>query len=212
MNGQFEDVDVLNKCVDYVRLQNVTHVILPYRVSGKQFDGFFDQPIEVREPKYPEISVWIYPLKHALAHVRIISELTDRCPAEILDIDSFWPESSGESLYESGRFGTHDIGFAKIVSETPNTLTVKTKSDQAGHLFIANTYSPNWQAFLDGSAVPQQVRRTNYAFQSVPLPAGEHTVVLKYTCPAFWRGLWISLSGLAVLLLTAVIGYRCRWL
>ena len=212
MTGQKDDSGLVDLGIDYYRLQNVTHVVLPHRLPDGLASTFLDTPAEVREPQYPEISVWVYPLKHTLSRVRIVSDLVDKCPAEILDIDSYWIDSVGESLYEPGRFGTHDIGFAEISSETPNTLTVKTKSDQAGHLFIANTYSPNWQAFLDGSAVPQQVRRTNYAFQSVPLPAGEHTVVLKYTCPAFWRGLWISLSGLAVLLLTAVIGYRCRWL
>ncbi|MDO5297409.1 MAG: YfhO family protein [bacterium] len=211
MTGQSSEPELVRQFFDYYRMQNVAHVILPHRISGEIVNEFFSTPIEVAEPKYPEISVCVYPLKNTLPRVRLISALTDKCPAEILDIDSYWTDSSGESLYEADRFGSHDIGLANIIAETPNTLTIKTKCDRVGHLFIANTYSPNWQAFIDDSAVPHQVQRTNYAFQSVPVPAGEHTVVLKYTCPAFWKGLWISLGGLAALLLTAFIGYQCRW-
>ncbi|MDO5296965.1 MAG: YfhO family protein [bacterium] len=210
MTGQLENPELVRQVFDYYRMQNVTHVILPHRISGGIVKEFFSEPIEVVDPKYSDISVWIYPVKNVQSRVRLISALADKCPDEVMDIDSFWLSSSGVSCYEPGKFGAYDIGSAEIIAETTNTLTVKTKCDQPAHLFIANTYSPHWQAFVDGSAVPLKVQRTNYAFQSVPVSAGEHTVTLEYTCPSFWRGLWISLSGMIALLITALISYRYR--
>ncbi|MBQ7569254.1 YfhO family protein, partial [bacterium] len=206
------DDGMTRRLMDYCRLQNVTHAVFPFRLQEGMAAEFFGAPAEVAEPGCPGMSVWVYPLKDALPRVRLVADLADRCPAEILDIDALWSSPSGASLYEPGGFGAQGIGSAEIAGETPNTLTVRTKCDRDAHLFIANTYSPNWQAFIDGSSDPQPLRRTDYAFHSLPISAGEHTVLLKYTCPAFWRGLWISLGGLAALAILAAIGYRCRWL
>ena len=211
-SGQSDNPAAVAACMDYYRLQNVTHVVLPHRISSPLADELLLSPVQVSDGQCPAAAVWIYAVKKPLPKVRLISELVNKCPNEVLDIARLCDENDADAYYEPGRFGSCDVGSAEITAETPNTLTVKTKCDRPSHLFIANTYSPNWQAFVDGSAEPLQVRRTNYAFQSVPVPAGEHIVLLKYTCSAFWRGLWISLSGLAVLLLAVFTGYRYRWL
>ena len=210
--GQSDHPALAASCMDYYRLQNVTHIVLPHRIAGKLVDELLDSPVQVSDEQCSAATVWIYAVKNPLPKVRLVSELVKKCPDEILNIDRLCNINDTESFYEPGRFGSYDIGSAEITAETPNTLTVKTKCDRPSHLFIANTYSPNWQVFVDGSAEPLQVRRTNYAFQSVPVPAGEHKVVCKYTCPAFWRGLWVSLSGLAVFVLIVFVGYRLKLL
>lgn len=44
-------------------------------------------------------------------------------------------------------------------------------------LVIANLYSPFWKAFIDGKIT--EIHRTNYIFQGIVVPAGEHSIELK---------------------------------
>jgi hypothetical protein len=53
-------------------------------------------------------------------------------------------------------------------------------------VFISQAYYHNWQARVDGKAVP--LWRANYAFQAVEVPAGRHEVTLVYRDRMFWIG------------------------
>jgi hypothetical protein len=59
---------------------------------------------------------------------------------------------------------------------------------------IAQTYSQNWRAFIDGSRVP--LFRANVAFQAIEIPAGKHFVRLVYRDQWFYAGLAFSAIGL----------------
>jgi uncharacterized membrane protein YfhO len=64
-------------------------------------------------------------------------------------------------------------------------------------LVVAESWYPGWRATLDGE--PVGILRANYLSQGVVVPAGEHTVDLRYTPGAFIYGAWISaLSALAI--------------
>jgi len=39
------------------------------------------------------------------------------------------------------------------------------------------------------------------------LPAGKHTVLMEYTAPAFWKGVYVSGFTLVVVAALAVYGY-----
>ncbi len=59
---------------------------------------------------------------------------------------------------------------------------------------IAQTYYPNWHAFVDGRPAP--LWRANDAFQAVLIPAGQHHIHLAYVDGAFRLGAMISLATL----------------
>jgi hypothetical protein len=62
-------------------------------------------------------------------------------------------------------------------------------------LVAAQMYYHSWQASVDGKPVP--LWRANYAFQALAVPAGRHSVTLRYEDRAFFIGVMISLATLA---------------
>ena len=68
-----------------------------------------------------------------------------------------------------------------------------------GFLLLADMYYPGWRAEVDG--VPTPIYRANISVRGIALPKGQHTVRFSYDAAPFFRGLWISLTALGVLLL-----------
>jgi hypothetical protein len=79
---------------------------------------------------------------------------------------------------------------------SPEHLVIGTGGGRRGVLVVRNTWAPGWTATVDGR--PASILPTNYAFQGVFVPKGQHTVQLKYHDPAIGQGLLIS--GVAWLL------------
>lgn len=68
---------------------------------------------------------------------------------------------------------------------------------------VAQTYYPNWRAFVDGRPAP--ILRANEAFQAVEIPAGRHHLHLAYVDSAFRIGAGISLAAFMVCLVGLLI-------
>ena len=88
----------------------------------------------------------------------------------------------------------------------PDRLRLRTESDAPGLLVLSEGYDPGWRAEVDGKSAPVLV--ANHALRAVPLPAGAHTVELRYEPPGLRLGLAITLIGYA--LLAALLCGR-RW-
>jgi hypothetical protein len=102
-------------------------------------------------------------------------------------------------------------GIAEITAYAPERVEIRTVSDSPGLLVLADSYYPGWQATIDDESAP--VLATNYLFRGVPIPAGEHTVVMEYQARGWRQGLaWAALgAGMAMgLLLLGGIGRRRR--
>lgn len=83
-----------------------------------------------------------------------------------------------------------------LLEDSPDQQVVRTHSAQPGFLVIADTFYPGWEATLDGA--PRPIYPANVAFRAVAVPAGEHTVCLRYRPPVAW--LVAPLLGLGLLL------------
>ena len=95
-------------------------------------------------------------------------------------------------------------GSAEIVAYAPEQVEIRTKSDAPGLLVLADSYYPGWTALMDGEPAP--VLATNYLFRGVPVPAGEHSVVMHYRSAGWERGLLVALFGLLLTLLLLMVG------
>lgn len=71
-----------------------------------------------------------------------------------------------------------------------------------GWLFIADTWYPGWKAKLDGQ--PIEIKRADYVFMAVPVPAGDHQIELEFQGDAFIAGLWLTVSGFCM---TIILGF-----
>jgi hypothetical protein len=99
-------------------------------------------------------------------------------------------------------------GSARLDVYQPEHVVISVTDARPGLLVLDDNQLPGWTATLDGRPVP--VHTTDYLFRGVAVPAGRHTVQFRYQ-PASWKIGWlISLAALAVLLLTAGLGWRAR--
>ena len=98
---------------------------------------------------------------------------------------------------------------AAIVSYAPDRMRLRVRSDAPGLLMLSEIYYPAWQASVDGEPVPLFV--ADHALRAVPVPAGEHTVELRYESAALRASLMLSLAfSVALASLAATAGWR-RW-
>jgi hypothetical protein len=90
-------------------------------------------------------------------------------------------------------------GEAQIVRYAPEQAVIRTRGAEAALLVVSDTFYPGWRATVDG--VPAPIYRTNVLLRGVPVPAGEHEVVLRYAPTAWRQGLTLSAVGGILLLL-----------
>lgn len=72
-------------------------------------------------------------------------------------------------------------------------IKIQTSNSGNNFLFISEIYyKPCWKAFVDGKETP--IIKSNYAFRGIVVPAGQHTVEMKYHSDKFETGKTLSLS------------------
>ena len=84
---------------------------------------------------------------------------------------------------------------------TPGQWDVTVHADRPQLVVVAEADFRGWRASVDGRAAP--VLNADVAFVGVPVPAGTHTLKLRYRAPGVTPGDWIS--GLTVLVCAAVV-------
>jgi hypothetical protein len=97
-------------------------------------------------------------------------------------------------------------GTARIVTDLPERVVVKTGSSGPAYLVLADTFDPGWSATVDGSPAP--IRPAYVAFRAVALTPGAHTVAFTYRPAGFTLGLTISIMGIA---LAMFLWFRRGW-
>lgn len=109
----------------------------------------------------------------------------------------------GQAAPEAG------AGVAVISRYEPNEMVLEVEADRGGLLFLSEVYYPAWRAWVDGE--PTEVLRTNTAFRGVVVPAGAHSVRLRYSAAEFKLGFAISgISALACIAALLALGWRDR--
>jgi hypothetical protein len=91
---------------------------------------------------------------------------------------------------------------AAVIAYEPDALTIATDAVAPGLLVVSEVYASGWRAFVDGAEVP--VLPTHHVLRGVPLPAGQHTVALRYDPLSLRIGVWIS-GVAAVAMMTAFV-------
>jgi hypothetical protein len=90
--------------------------------------------------------------------------------------------------------GGEVVGQVTWLERGTNLQRLQVQSDRAALLVIADNWYPAWQATVSGDEAP--VLRANHTLRAVPVPAGEHEVVLRYgRTPAMRAGLMLTAAG-----------------
>jgi len=86
---------------------------------------------------------------------------------------------------------------AEVTATQAGRMEVQTLSDSNAFLVYSENHFPGWKAILDGQHV--DLYRTNGTLLGVPVPAGQHTVVLTYLPPTLYLAV---LSTLVIISIT----------
>jgi uncharacterized membrane protein YfhO len=70
-------------------------------------------------------------------------------------------------------------------------------------LFFSEIYYPAWKAYIDGQ--PVKLYRAFTSLRAVEVPAGNHTVVLRYESSAFAMGSLVTIITLVLSLGSLVV-------
>ncbi|GEM_PF-1515932 len=100
---------------------------------------------------------------------------------------------------------------AKIHVETyqPEHIIVKTYSDTASTLFIADGFARGWSATID--KIPTDIFPGLIAGRAIGVPAGSHQVELIYRTPGLRLGLALSILGWMTILVMFFTPAFIRW-
>ncbi len=136
------------------------------------FANYSDQPFIAydRLERFDETTGDINKVQEALAHF----DNTAFIAADTPDI----PLTNGVPAGQRAHIITEDDQNVRVVHNDVNTVTLKTKFDTPQFLVYTSNYHHRWMAWVDSK--PARLVRTNVAFKGLWVPAGEHTVHLRY--------------------------------
>jgi hypothetical protein len=145
----------------------------------------------------------------ALPRAWLVPRVLSLSAAEVLRTirSGFLPDGSpfeprAAALVEQG--GDQDYGpldpDASVAAAEPSSgrLQLTVRSRTPAFLVVSDSFDPGWRARLDGE--PVELLATNFVQRGVPIPAGQHEVVLTYDPSSFRVGAWLSGLALALLL------------
>lgn len=93
--------------------------------------------------------------------------------------------------------GSDPAGDVLVASYRPGEVALRVQANGDRMLLVRESWSPGWEAFVDGDRV--DVHPAGAIFFALPVPSGSHTVSLQFRAPGSGIGL-----GLGVLWLAAV--------
>ena len=88
-----------------------------------------------------------------------------------------------------------ESGEVRLDARQPGRIRVHVAGVQPAQLTLRESAAAGWQAWVDGHEVEAAANDTGMLV--VALPAGEHTVELRYRQPGLTTGLLLSIAGLA---------------
>jgi len=163
-----------------------------------------DDELKVLENREAMPRAWIV---HFARQVSTGQEALDLLSAEQVDpketalLENVPPEMSQPEDPSADRASVTEYGA--------NRIQLQTATGAPGLLVLSEVYYPAWKAYVDGEPAP--VYLTDHLLRSVPIPAGEHTVELRYESWTLWAGMAISLVTLAALIALALAAVAQRW-
>jgi hypothetical protein len=111
-----------------------------------------------------------------------------------------WLEKSIEQKIEPAG----NLPNPKILHYRNEYIQMKANASGNNLLFISEIYYPYWKAYIDGKET--EIFKTNYAFRSIIVPPGEHTIEFKYESPGFETGKTLVLISNILVALALAFG------
>ena len=104
--------------------------------------------------------------------------------------------------------GPNDSDTAVIEEDANDRIVIRARSSTPGYLVLADTYTPDWVAEIDGT--PTTVLPLDGALRGVALGPGDHRVTFSYRPVATYLGFGLAVLTAALLGIWLLLGRRAR--
>jgi hypothetical protein len=196
-------------------LLNVRYIVIPAAAPAERWD------LHLLAALYPTVyeddEVRVVENRDALPRAWIVHEAVTVTPAAALAMVSSRAgivdtrrtavlETEPPPLAQPADPTADDVA---VMSYASDRIQLTARSSAPGLVVLSDTYDAGWRAYVDGEPAPVLV--ANYALRGVPMPAGEHTIELRYEPRSLTVGLAISLGTGLLLLGTLAALSGARW-
>jgi hypothetical protein len=97
-------------------------------------------------------------------------------------------------------------GTAQISAYSASEIEAKVTTDKPGVLVMSEIWYPSWHVYIDGA--PAKLLMADYSLRGVAVPAGAHTVTMRFESDAFRTGSWITIAALVA----GIVGFALSWM
>ena len=158
----------------------------------------------------------IIPNEGALGNAWFVSNVvTANSPTEelkkVCEIDTRNTAVIDGSTFKVPDFSFDSAANIKLVEHNPNYLKYESQSGKNGLAVFSEIYYPKgWIGLVDGKET--EIIRANYILRALPIPAGKHTVELKFQPDAYVVGNKITTasSWLMLMIVVGCIGWTLK--
>jgi len=120
-------------------------------------------------------------------------------------INTAYLRNSEKENFEITTFNIDESDKIDIIDYKDDYVTIQSSTKDEAFIKIPDSYYPGWKAYIDGEET--EIYRTDLIFRGIRIPAGEHTVIMKYRPDSFKIGLAISSLSFVVF-----VGYNIVFL
>ncbi|HOQ49359.1 MAG TPA: YfhO family protein, partial [Candidatus Kapabacteria bacterium] len=168
-------------------LLNVKYVITPQQIGGMQpiFQSQQTGAFVYFNAGYTPRAYFVDSIE-VMKNIDILNKIKDAAfdPRKVAFLEKELPYKLSEKPENSK---------VEIKNYENEYIKIETENSSDNLLVLSEIYYPaGWKAFIDGKET--EIYKTNYALRSVFVPAGKHTIEMKFESPAFERGKLISTS------------------
>jgi hypothetical protein len=210
----YHDTDVFPAGLDspLLNLLNVRYIVVPAVAAPDQ--SVLKELKDTYPIAYSGDQVEVLENTDSLPRAWIVHSARQAEPEEALELlDSGEVDPRQTVLLEEApppldRPGNASAERASVTRYEADEVRLDVTAGASGLLVLSEVYHPAWKAYIDGRPAP--IYRADHLLRAIPVPAGEHTVELRYESSSLRVGMAISLTASAVLVALLLARIRDR--
>lgn len=215
LNGKvqgYHNADVVSRGLGspLLDLLNVRYMVVPADLDRDQ--GKLRELKEANPSVYRDERVEVLENQDALPRAWIVHSARRATPSETLEqlgsgaVDPRRTAMLERSPPDLDRPQDPSADRATVTGYEADRISLKTETGARGLLVMSEAYYPAWRAYVDGEPVPLYV--ADHVLRAVPVPAGKHSVELRYESWTLRTGMAVSLAACLALVFVMVSGAR----
>ena len=178
-----------------------------FRVLNMLNTKYFIFPAGQQGETVPVLNPYAYGNAWFVKDVQYVNNANEEIDAlkEVLPTETAVVDARFKPALKEATTGYKDEASAiRLTSYLPNHLAYETQNAQDGIAVFSEIYYPDgWQVSIDGQ--PAELARANYILRCLYVPAGKHTIEMRFDPQSLHVTEGIAYTALAILLAGALV-------